>query len=104
MALRAGGFSALIVVGMTVLGVAVLFCSFYVYLNVDAPGSVRITECKLPFCHFVHSVLVHFSTDVSRRICFLVGLASSFGKCTGSCNHMSRVEFTLSGYLFYNQG
>ncbi|CAK9198798.1 unnamed protein product [Sphagnum troendelagicum] len=46
-ALRAGGFSALIVVGMTVLGVAVLFCSFYVYLNVDAPGSVRITELPL---------------------------------------------------------
>ncbi|CAK9861645.1 unnamed protein product [Sphagnum jensenii] len=46
-ALRAGGFSALIVVGMTVLGVAVLFCSFYVYLNVDAPGSVKITELPL---------------------------------------------------------
>jgi hypothetical protein len=34
-AVRAGGFSALIVVGMTVMGVAVLFASFYVLLGVD---------------------------------------------------------------------
>eukprot|EP00249_Psilotum_nudum_P022394 c28502_g1_i1 orf=319-2730(-) len=46
-ALRAGGFSALVVVGMTVLGVAVLYASFYVYLSVDAPNSVHMTELPL---------------------------------------------------------
>ncbi|KAJ7535752.1 hypothetical protein O6H91_12G044700 [Diphasiastrum complanatum] len=46
-ALRAGGLSALIVVGMTVLGVAILYASLYVYLNVDSPKSMKITELPL---------------------------------------------------------
>jgi Na+/H+-translocating membrane pyrophosphatase len=45
--LRAGGFSALIVVGMTVMGVAVLFASFYVYLSVDSLGAMKMTELPL---------------------------------------------------------
>lgn len=46
-ALRAGGFSALVVVGMTVLGVAVLYASFYVYLRVDDIHSMHLTELPL---------------------------------------------------------
>ncbi|CAK9865400.1 unnamed protein product [Sphagnum jensenii] len=46
-ALHAGGFSALIVVGMTVMGVAVLFASFYVYLSVDSLGAMKMTELPL---------------------------------------------------------
>jgi hypothetical protein len=53
-ALRAGGFSALIVIGMTVMGVAVLFASFYYFLGVDAHGNMAMTECK-PSMPFVHS-------------------------------------------------
>lgn len=49
MAVRAGGFSALIVVGMTVMGVSVLFSSFYVMLGVDTVGNMNMTECKLFF-------------------------------------------------------
>lgn len=47
MATRAGGFSAIIVVGMAVIGVAVLYASFYVYLGVDMPNSMKLTECKI---------------------------------------------------------
>ncbi|KAL8136993.1 hypothetical protein V2J09_002994 [Rumex salicifolius] len=36
-AVRAGGFSALIVVGMAVLGVAILYAALYVWLEVDSP-------------------------------------------------------------------
>lgn len=54
MALRAGGFSALIVIGMTVMGVAVLFASFYYFLGVDGHGNMAMTECK-PYMPFVHS-------------------------------------------------
>eukprot|EP00897_Mesotaenium_endlicherianum_P007793 jgi/Mesen1/7041/ME000369S06366 len=46
-AVRAGGFSALFVVGMTVLGVAVLYASLYVYFGMDQPGSVKSTELPL---------------------------------------------------------
>jgi hypothetical protein len=45
-AVRAGGFSALIVVGMAVIGIAILYSTFYVWLGVDgAPGSVKVTDC-----------------------------------------------------------
>lgn len=44
-AVRAGGFSALVVVGMAVIGVAILYSTFYVWLGVDSPGSVKITDC-----------------------------------------------------------
>jgi len=56
-AVRAGGFSALIVVGMTVMGVAVLFASFYVLLGVDTVGNMKMTECELSptfLSDFVH--------------------------------------------------
>lgn len=45
-ALRAGGLSALIVVGMTVLGVAILYATFYVYLRVD-DNMMHVTEIPL---------------------------------------------------------
>lgn len=45
-ALRAGGFSALIVVGMTVLGVCSLFCAFCVYYRVGS-GKVSIDQIPL---------------------------------------------------------
>lgn len=46
-ATRAGGFSAIIVVGMAVMGVAVLYAAFYVYLGVDQPNSMKVTELPL---------------------------------------------------------
>eukprot|EP00245_Coleochaete_scutata_P018811 TRINITY_DN9973_c0_g1_i1.p1 TRINITY_DN9973_c0_g1~~TRINITY_DN9973_c0_g1_i1.p1 ORF type:complete len:814 (+),score=162.03 TRINITY_DN9973_c0_g1_i1:382-2823(+) len=51
-ALRAGGFSALVVVGMTVLGVSVLYASFYVFFEVGsaplgAKGSIKMTDLPL---------------------------------------------------------
>lgn len=52
--MRAGGFSALIVVGMTVMGVAVLFASFYVLLGVDTVDNMKMTECELfPLFHVI---------------------------------------------------
>ena len=44
-AARAGGLSALIVVGMAVIGIAVLYATFYVWLGVDSPGSMKVTDC-----------------------------------------------------------
>ncbi|KAI6672111.1 hypothetical protein NL676_006996 [Syzygium grande] len=46
-AVRAGGFSALVVVGMAVLGIAILYAAFYVWLGVDSPGSMKVTELPL---------------------------------------------------------
>lgn len=45
-AVRAGGFSALVVVGMAVIGIAILYSTFYVCLGVDSPGSMSVTDCK----------------------------------------------------------
>lgn len=53
--MRAGGFSALIVVGMTVMGVAVLFASFYVFLGVDTVNNMKMTECE--FSSFLFKIL-----------------------------------------------
>ncbi|CAI0442083.1 unnamed protein product [Linum tenue] len=36
-AVRAGGFSAMVVVGMAVIGIAILYATFYVWLGVDTP-------------------------------------------------------------------
>lgn len=44
-AVRAGGFSAIVVVGMAVLGVAILYATFYVWLGVDTPGGMKVTDC-----------------------------------------------------------
>ncbi|XP_048419882.1 pyrophosphate-energized membrane proton pump 2 isoform X2 [Pyrus x bretschneideri] len=46
-AVRAGGFSALVVVGMAVLGIAILYAIFYVWLEVDSPGSMKVTDLPL---------------------------------------------------------
>ncbi|KAL5147784.1 putative LRR receptor-like serine/threonine-protein kinase [Glycine soja] len=40
-ATRAGGLSAIIVVGMAVIGIAVLYATFYVWLDVEPPGSMK---------------------------------------------------------------
>lgn len=45
-AVRAGGFSAIVVVCMAVFGVAILYSVFYVWLGVDSPGSMKVTDCK----------------------------------------------------------
>ena len=50
-AVRAGGFSAIVVVCMAVFGVAILYSTFYVWLGVDSPGSMKVTDCKF----LVHS-------------------------------------------------
>ncbi|KAB1218236.1 Pyrophosphate-energized membrane proton pump 3 [Morella rubra] len=46
-AVRAGGFSALVVVGMAVIGIAILYAVFYVWLGVDSPGSMKVTDLPL---------------------------------------------------------
>ncbi|TYH66896.1 hypothetical protein ES332_D06G153400v1 [Gossypium tomentosum] len=46
-AVRAGGFSALVVVGMAVIGIAILYATFYVWLGVDSPGSMKVTDLPL---------------------------------------------------------
>ncbi|KAK8629161.1 hypothetical protein V6N13_078013 [Hibiscus sabdariffa] len=46
-AVRAGGFSALVVVGMAVIGIAILYAAFYVWLGVDSPGSMKVTDLPL---------------------------------------------------------
>lgn len=45
-AVRAGGFSAIVVVGMAVIGIAILYATFYVWLGVDSPGSMKVTDCR----------------------------------------------------------
>lgn len=45
-AVRAGGFSAIVVVGMAVIGIAILYSTFYVWLGVDSPGSMKVTDCR----------------------------------------------------------
>ncbi|GMI93184.1 hypothetical protein like AT1G16780 [Hibiscus trionum] len=46
-AVRAGGFSALVVVGMAVIGIAILYSTFYVWLGVGSPGSMKVTDLPL---------------------------------------------------------
>ncbi|KAK9097569.1 hypothetical protein Sjap_023066 [Stephania japonica] len=46
-AVRAGGLSAIVVVGMAVVGVAILYATFYVLLDVDSPGSMKVTDLPL---------------------------------------------------------
>ncbi|KAM2185546.1 hypothetical protein PS2_030311 [Malus domestica] len=47
LAVRAGGFSTLVVVGMAVLGIAILYATFYVWLGVDLLGSMKVTDLPL---------------------------------------------------------
>lgn len=47
----------MVVVGMSVIGVAILYATFYVWLGVDSPGSMKIVDCKLlPLMHFPRSI------------------------------------------------
>jgi len=46
-ALRAGGFASLVVVGMAVLGVSVLFAFLYVYFQVNDGGGLSIADIPL---------------------------------------------------------
>ncbi|KAG6575384.1 Pyrophosphate-energized membrane proton pump 3, partial [Cucurbita argyrosperma subsp. sororia] len=46
-AVRAGGFSAIVVVGMAVIGIAILYASFHVWLDVGSPGSTKVTDLPL---------------------------------------------------------
>ncbi|CAN6299038.1 unnamed protein product [Urochloa humidicola] len=46
-AVRAGGFSAIVVVCMAVFGMAILYSTFYVWLGVDSPGSMKVTDLPL---------------------------------------------------------
>ncbi|GAB4849924.1 Pyrophosphate-energized membrane proton pump 3 [Ancistrocladus abbreviatus] len=46
-AVRAGGFSAIVVVGMAVIGVSILYAAFYVWLRVNSPGSMKVTDLPL---------------------------------------------------------
>lgn len=49
-AVRAGGFSAIVVVGMAVVGVAILYATFYVWLGVGSPNAMKVTDCKSLAC------------------------------------------------------
>ena len=44
-AVRAGAFSAMVVVGMAVIGIAILYSTCYVWVGVDLPGSMKVTDC-----------------------------------------------------------
>ncbi|CAK9310518.1 unnamed protein product [Citrullus colocynthis] len=46
-AVRAGGFSAIVVVGMAVIGIAILYAAFHVWLDVGSPGSTKVTDLPL---------------------------------------------------------
>ncbi|XP_077238576.1 pyrophosphate-energized membrane proton pump 2 isoform X1 [Tasmannia lanceolata] len=46
-AIRAGGLSAIIVVGMAVIGVAILYATFFVWLGVDSSDSMKVTDLPL---------------------------------------------------------
>ncbi|KAG0453293.1 hypothetical protein HPP92_025957 [Vanilla planifolia] len=46
-AVRAGGLSAMVVVGMAVIGVAILYATFYVCLGVDSPGAMKVVDLPL---------------------------------------------------------
>jgi len=63
-ATRAGGLSAIIVVGMAVIGIAVLYATFYVWLGVDSPGSMKVTDCEcrlLPLtCYHRYNIFLMF--------------------------------------------
>ncbi|GMN63886.1 hypothetical protein TIFTF001_032939 [Ficus carica] len=57
-AVRAGGFSAIIVVGMAVIGIAILYSTLYVWLGVDSSGSMKVTDCRCQLSLLLDIVLV----------------------------------------------
>ncbi|MBA0868875.1 hypothetical protein Goshw_020041, partial [Gossypium schwendimanii] len=69
-AVRAGGFSALVVVGMAVIGIAILYATFYVWLGVDSPGSMKakieqMLDCKL---QHVDEIFAETKTQVFNQM------------------------------------
>lgn len=70
-AVRAGGFSAMVVVGMAVIGVAILYATFYVWLGVGLPGSMKVTDCKCILYHSMSDDVFQFiiATDISYSMC-----------------------------------
>ncbi|KAK6284745.1 hypothetical protein POUND7_003697 [Theobroma cacao] len=67
-AVRAGGFSALVVVGMAVIGIAILYATFYVWLGVDSPGSMKVTDYGLYWLRLSEMVNYYFDLDNSSAI------------------------------------
>lgn len=60
-AVRAGGFSAIVVVGMAVIGIAILYAAFHVWLDVGSPGSTKVTDCMwlLPLLFLLESLVLN---------------------------------------------
>lgn len=46
-ALRSGGFSGIMVVGMTVLGIGILFATFFVFFGVGEPSNMKVNDVPL---------------------------------------------------------
>ncbi|KAK6263866.1 hypothetical protein SCA6_019300 [Theobroma cacao] len=67
-AVRAGGFSALVVVGMAVIGIAILYATFYVWLGVDSPGSMKVTDYGLYWLRLSEMENYYFDLDNSSAI------------------------------------
>ncbi|KAK3219023.1 hypothetical protein Dsin_012993 [Dipteronia sinensis] len=61
-ATRAGGFSAIVVVGMAVIGVAILYATFYVWLGVGTPGSMKLVGIPSAL-EFQQCYTEHFEID-----------------------------------------
>lgn len=47
MTARAGGFSDIDVVSMAIIGLAILYALFYVYMGVDKPNPTEVTGLRL---------------------------------------------------------
>lgn len=58
-AVRAGGFSAIVVVGMAVIGIAILYSAFHVWLDVGSSGSTKVTDCMwlLPLLSLLYDLI-----------------------------------------------
>jgi hypothetical protein len=52
-ALRAGGFSALVVVGMTVLGISILYSAAFVYFDVKGLNAMYMEDGELFMLGFI---------------------------------------------------
>lgn len=63
----------MVVVGMAVIGIAILYSTFYVWLGVDLPGSMKVTECMLsiPFCKYLFFFNI---TSIAYYLLLQVGL------------------------------
>ena len=77
-AVRAGGFSALVVVGMAVIGIAILYSTFYVWLGVDSPGAMSVNDrkssvlfvMKVNYIFISSAYAIHHRTDLKRLFLF----------------------------------